>query len=118
MLATQFSPYQLLILVAKSAKAVFVGLFGLVKKGVKRRSEKKKKVVKPKKEKQKSKPEPEIAVLPSQPIVKESPKPAPVETDEQEFSAKPVAKGNWKLPPLSILAKNNNIAETVDKDVP
>ncbi|MEE4165975.1 MAG: DNA translocase FtsK, partial [Desulfocapsaceae bacterium] len=28
-----------------------------------------------------------------------------------------MAKGNWKLPPLSILARNERVTEKVDKDV-
>ena len=63
------------------------------------------------------KPVPEVALSSSPPVVKELPKPVASSSDDQEFNTTPVAKGNWKLPPLSILAINDNIAEKVDKDV-
>ena len=117
MLAFQFSPYQLLTLVWRTVKAIAAGGFGLVKTVFQKRSERKKKTAEVKKVKPVVKPEPEVALSSSPPVVKELSKPEASIPDDQEFSTTPVAKGNWKLPPLSILARNDNIAEKVDKDV-
>ncbi|OEU55654.1 MAG: cell division protein FtsK [Desulfobulbaceae bacterium S3730MH12] len=40
------------------------------------------------------------------------------QSDEDEvFAAKPVARGEWKLPPLSLLGKNQQVHDQVDKEV-
>jgi len=40
------------------------------------------------------------------------------QSDEDEvFAAKPVARGEWKLPPLSLLGKNDQVHDKVDKEV-
>ncbi len=40
------------------------------------------------------------------------------QSDEDEvFAAKPVARGEWKLPPLSLLGKNQQVHDKVDKEV-
>jgi len=40
------------------------------------------------------------------------------QSDEDEvFAAKPVARGDWKLPPLSLLGKNQQVHDKVDKEV-
>ena len=40
------------------------------------------------------------------------------QSDEDEvFAAKPVARGEWKLPPLSLLGKNQQAHDKVDKEV-
>ena len=117
MLAIQFSPYQLSTLVWRTIKAIVVGSFGLIKRGLKKLSERKKKTIKRKKVKPVVKPDPEVAVLPSQPPIVKEISQTPSSQDDKEFNTTPVAKGNWKLPPLSILARNNSVAEKVDKDV-
>jgi len=117
MLATQFSPYQLVTLVWSGIKTVVAGGASLVRNVLKKRAERKEKTVKRDKPKPVVKPEPEVAVLPSQPVVKELPRPVPSEQEEPEFSTTPVAKGSWKLPPLSILARASISEEKVDKDV-
>jgi len=38
-------------------------------------------------------------------------------TDDEEFAAKPVARGPWELPPLSLLRKNEQAYGEVDKEV-
>lgn len=40
------------------------------------------------------------------------------QSDEDEvFATKPVARGEWKLPPLSLLGKNQQVHDKVDKEV-
>ena len=116
MLAIQFSPYQLMVFTWRTLKAVVGGSVSLLKKGFARRAERKKNTLKREQVKPALKPEPEIAAFSGQPVVKELPKPPASGQDDKEFSTVPVAKGNWKLPPLSILARNERVTEKVDKD--
>ena len=117
MLTTQFSPYQLLRLVWITVKTTVVSFVGLVRKGFRKRAENRQKKVVKKKAKPVVRVEPESEPLPSRPIVKELPKAPAVDEEDEQFQTKIVAKGNWKLPPLSILAHNRNVTEAVDKDV-
>lgn len=51
------------------------------------------------------------------PIVKEAPKAASeVVGDDENFTLRPVARGEWRLPPLSLLEKPGLIQHTVDKE--
>ncbi len=51
------------------------------------------------------------------PIVKESPKAASeMAGDDDSFTLRPVARGEWRLPPLSLLEKPGLIQHTVDKE--
>ena len=36
---------------------------------------------------------------------------------DDEFAAKPIARGDWKLPPLSLLSKSDKVQEKVDNEV-
>lgn len=118
MLSTQFSPYRLLQLLWRLFKWLVGGLLLLVKRVFakrepreRRRPEKKIAVVK------ETHSEPEVLPMPDHPVVKEQSRPQKADPEEHEFRTTPVSKGNWKLPPLSILAKNESTVETVDKDV-
>ena len=117
MLAVQFSPYQLLTFVWRTIRVVAGGSVALLKKGFTKRAEQKRQTGRRESLKPVLKPEPEVASFSGQPIVKELPKPDPAGPDDKEFNTVPVAKGNWKLPPLSILARNDRVTEKVDKDV-
>lgn len=51
------------------------------------------------------------------PIVKEAPKAAAlVSADDETFALRPVARGEWRLPPLSLLEKPGLIQHKVDKE--
>lgn len=55
--------------------------------------------------------------LSSVPIVKEAPKAAAlVSGDDETFALRPVARGEWRLPPLSLLEKPGLIQHKVDKE--
>jgi len=125
MLSTQFSPYELLALIWRSTTTMVKGFFALIGKTaakLKARSKQPKKSKKPRKKKTppavELEPEPEIEALhPAvQPVVKSPPK-SIEEPEDKDFRTKPLAKGNWKLPPLSILARNQQVAEDIDKNV-
>ncbi len=135
MLAVQFSPYELGSLIWR----IITGFFGLLFSGVKsanrKRAERKKKkmarkeAAKAAKATKAAKPEPALqterepkpVVEPSLPaggvpVVKEqAPKAKEAEGDD-EFAAKPLARGDWKLPPLSLLTKNTSTQKEVDKE--
>ena len=121
MLSTQFSPYQLISLIWRSLKGLVKGIFALIGKTIKKIRSRPKK---PKRVK-KTRSVPSVAVTPAaekiepveQPVVKEFPKPAEPAVEEKDFRTAPLAKGNWKLPPLSILTRNEQVAEQVDKNV-
>ena len=120
MLSTQFSPYQLAGLMWRSLKATVKGVFQLISSLVKRPKERAKK----RRSKKRSEPAPLVEPEPEpepiqpsvQPVVKEFPK-VQNDAEDRDFRAAPLAKGNWKLPPLSILARDRQVAEQVDKNV-
>jgi S-DNA-T family DNA segregation ATPase FtsK/SpoIIIE len=121
MLSTQFSPYQLISLIWRMVKAVFRMLLGGFSKRKEKRIEKKKeKTVKaPKRIQQDSGHSPlekSIAATAGVPVVKELAK-AVVEKEEDDFSLSPVARGEWKIPPLSLLNKNEQVRKEVEKEV-
>lgn len=56
-------------------------------------------------------------LLSAVPVVKESPKAAPeVSGEDEAFALRPVARGEWRLPPLSLLEKPGLIQHKVDKE--
>ncbi|MBT8328973.1 MAG: DNA translocase FtsK 4TM domain-containing protein [Desulfofustis sp.] len=121
MLSTQFSPYQLIGLIWRSLKGLARGIFGVLGFAVQKVKNRPKKAPKVKKERSaplvKTEIEPEKSEPVVQPVVKEFPKPEEPEDERKTFHAAPLAKGNWKLPPLSLLARNKQITEKVDKNV-
>lgn len=118
MLSVQFSPYQLMGLIVRGVK----GFFGLLFKGLKRKKSSlatpavKKQVWRAEKE---PKPVVDGPVLPSGgvPEVKELPKKITEADADEAFAATQLARGDWKLPPLSLLARNEQVQEQVDKEV-
>ncbi|MEJ2134931.1 MAG: DNA translocase FtsK 4TM domain-containing protein [Desulfofustis sp.] len=121
MLSTQFSPYQLMGLIWRSLKSVVKGFFALLGGVAKKlKSRPKKTATAPK---VRSAPLVEVGSEPDKPetveppVVKEFPKPDESADEDKGFRAAPLAKGNWKLPPLSLLARNEQVAEKVDKNV-
>lgn len=126
MLSTQFSPYELFSLIWRTIVAVSKGFFGMIGAMVAKRKAKPKQPKKPRKlEKKKATslvvPESEPEIGPTQPavqpLVKEPPKPIDTADDDKDFRTAPLAKGNWKLPPLSLLARNQQVTKEIDKNV-
>ncbi len=129
MLSTQFSPYQLAVFLWRIVKSIGRGVKGLLLSGREKRKEKKvaQKMAKVQKKKPSVKaPRKEpLAATPSEstgpslsmPVVKELPKTNEVEEEKEDFSTTPVARGDWKLPPLSLLEKHVSRHEEVDKEV-
>ncbi len=128
MLSTQFSPYQLSAFVWRMIKRFGAGIKHLLVTGNKKRQLRKeegrktKKPVRRKKAKKiKEQKDAEPALLPgpsvSVPLVNEPVKEIPGDDDDAEFAANPIARGDWKIPPLSLLEKNTQQHEEVDKEV-
>lgn len=142
MLATQFSPYLLFSLIGRLfkwisrtfyrvvkwiCKTFFWGL-GSVAGGVKRtvinkRANRKIVVERGKREKKEpllDKSGPILTPPPSSspvPVVKELVKSPEAEDNGSDFALQPIARGDWKLPPLSILDRKSQPIEKVDKEV-
>jgi S-DNA-T family DNA segregation ATPase FtsK/SpoIIIE len=119
MLSVQFSPYQLMLLLwrmfkglLRGIKSLFATLFSKRSKGDRRRRPVRKTRTKPVIEA-----DPDQLPATGQPIVKEASGPVFVKGEGAGFSTAPVAKGDWKLPPLSILTANNQVTEKIDKSV-
>jgi S-DNA-T family DNA segregation ATPase FtsK/SpoIIIE len=121
MLSTQFSPYQLMGLIWRSLKGVVKAVFGVLGFAAQKVKNRPKKEPKKKKERAVPPVEKEVEPIRSepvvQPVVKEFPKPVEPEDEDKTFHAAPLARGNWKLPPLSLLARNKQVAEKIDKNV-
>lgn len=118
MLSVQFSPYQLMGLVAGLVRRAVFFVFG----GSKRKKENlvgsvgKGQVLRAEKE---PKPVVEGPQLPSTgvPVVKELPRKMSETDGDEAFAATQLARGDWKLPPLSLLTRNDQVQEQVDKEV-
>lgn len=124
MLATQFSPYQL----AKYTLRLFLLVVRTLYRGIKvlctKRSPRHKNQAVQRKKGVTAHPrgpalEPEVSEAAELPLVKAF---ASAEQQQEAVAADnfriiPGAKGNWQLPPLSILAKNQQTTEAVDKSV-
>jgi S-DNA-T family DNA segregation ATPase FtsK/SpoIIIE len=117
MLAAQFSLYRLLTFiwqVAGRTVCFFKGYFGERKEKRGRRDRKRTEF----KEKLTGKPkEQQVLSTHTVPVVKEFVPVAKRSEEEEAFAAKPVARGDWKLPPLSLLGKNQQVHKKVDKEV-
>lgn len=122
MLSTQFSPYRLFALIWQIISGTFLIFFRFLARGRQRKQEKKKaKALK--KEPLKAKIPVEMPIEKEKDPTKEEQVPLvrelkknEQEKSEEEFSLKPVARGNWKIPPISILAKNEQVQQEVDKE--
>ncbi|MCK5071174.1 MAG: DNA translocase FtsK 4TM domain-containing protein [Desulfocapsa sp.] len=128
MLATQFSPYQLGAFFWRMTKNIVGGVknalvFGNQKRVLRKVAKKEAKgsakntsAPKPlksiKREKNTESQGPSIGV----PVVRELAK-SPKTSEDDEFEARPVARGDWRLPPISLLEKNSSQEEKVDKEI-
>ncbi len=123
MLAVQFSPYQVVRLVGRSIWGL-VAFFGRTLKAIwcflfARKSSAKKAVSATESAAASSaKKEPAVAEAASGvPLLKAQPEKIADEEDDEEFATKPLARGDWKLPPLSLLTKNVQEHQAVDEEV-
>lgn len=128
MLSIQFSPYQVGTFFWRMVKKTGAGIKNLLLSGNKKRLGRKEEENKGRKitgrkkaktaivdqeSKTVSQPGPSVSV----PIVKEPVKEKLNDADEEEFAARPIARGDWKIPPLSLLKKSTQQHEEVDKEV-
>ncbi len=129
MLSTQFSPYQLGAFFWRMVKKIGRGIGSIFRFGNEKRKQKKqaRKVAKVQKKKVSlpaSAKEPVVLDTPEpagpslgMPVVKELPKAVENEDEKDGFATTPVARGDWKLPPLSLLEKHVSSHKAVDKEV-
>ena len=117
MLAAQFSPYRLLAFLWRTIKSTS-HFFKTILLGVKEgRAERAEKRVSTRKKPSRQPIEQPAALSHAVPVVKEFVSVAKRSDEDEEFAAKPVARGDWKLPPLSLLGKNNQVHDKIDKEV-
>ena len=129
MLSIQFSPYRLVALIWRMISGSVLMFFQLLARGRQRRKERKiqraakKEAAKAKAEQKKleqqqakeAKAELESGKEPAVPLVRELKKNSQEPPDE-EFALTPVARGEWQIPPVSILEKNEQVQKEVDKE--
>ena len=116
MLSAQFSPYQLLLALGKGIKKVWEMIQSSRAKEPGAESDTR--------TRRKRVPRVEVAVaeaaVPEQssvPVVKESARAQKNSEKDEEFATRPVARGDWKLPPLSLLQTGEQVHEKIDKEV-
>lgn len=116
MLAAQFSSYQLLRALAQGVKKIWGGV--KMPKSLDKQPEssplsRKKRTPKVK--------IPVTEPVPSErkavPVVKELARTQKTSEKDEQFAAMPVARGDWKLPPLSLLSTDDHVHEKIDKEV-
>lgn len=118
MLSTQFSPYQVMVLgwrVMRRCRTFFQGSQDREKESS--RTDRIVKLQGTFEVPVKGAAEPQVLLTAAVPEVKE---PAVIakETDANlAFAAKPVARGEWRLPPLTLLNKGNQIQKKIDHEV-
>ena len=118
MLSVQFSLYQLIQvmgrIISQVGSLISIGSNQTKEKSLssddaksERRTEKNEKTVL----------EPLILQSPTMPELKE-PSPTPKKSgDDEEFAAKLIARGDWRLPPLTLLSKGSKVENTIDNEV-
>ncbi len=116
MLAVRFSPYRLLCGLGSLLGILGRSFFSLAGKRLHKQA-RPVHAAPVMKQKRRLEREPEISAPTVGPIVKEVPEPTLLDDSDKEFRAKPVARGDWKLPPLSLLARNDQVTEKVDREV-
>ncbi|MFW2367359.1 MAG: DNA translocase FtsK 4TM domain-containing protein [Desulforhopalus sp.] len=119
MLSVQFSPFQLL----GSCWKVTLRCIALFKRKPGEIDEHPlvdEKEVLPKKRASRRKspePVPGVQLTPTVPELKEPARRTKLSQSEEEFAATPIARGDWKLPPLSLLGKHDQVQKSIDKEV-
>ncbi len=117
MLSTQFSPYQLMRLMWRISRGFFLLLLGRLSEGqeVVLKNEGKRAGLRSVRETRPvvDMPLPSAATVP---LVKEPPKPLSASSRDEKTSVKPLARGDWELPPLSLLDANKQVQEHIEKE--
>jgi DNA segregation ATPase FtsK/SpoIIIE, S-DNA-T family len=118
MLSTQFSPYRLMAAVWRLAKRFFI----LCKSDPDTVRLKKQPKVNGTSDRALEKQDqpllvPQVLQSITVPLVKEPARAAKGAEADEDFAAKPVARGDWKLPPLSLLNKSDQVQEKIDNEV-
>ena len=117
MLTTQFSPYNLLTFIWQTAKRVSHLFKRKSAVGKERRTKKNGKKIVPEEKLIRQPIEQQPALSHTVPLVNEFVPVAKRSDEEEAFAAKPIARGDWKLPPLSLLGENLQEHKKVDKEV-
>ena len=113
MLSTQFSPYSLCTFLIRTVRGIMGWMWGVVfGKEEQEILEKERRIAI-----RRAGPGPEPLTLTSTPVVKELPKALGDSEKEEVFTLRPVARGEWKLPTLSLLKKNKQVQKEVDEEL-
>lgn len=122
MLSTQFSPYRLVALVWQIIRGIFGFFFGMffgLLSRSRNRKEERKRIRAERKQTKKEEAKPDKPVdkdrEPVVPLVREL-KNNDQQQAEEEFALTPVARGSWKIPPLTLLEKNEQVQQEIDKE--
>jgi S-DNA-T family DNA segregation ATPase FtsK/SpoIIIE len=117
MISTQFSPYGLCFLLARAVRGgmgwMWGGIFG---QGKKKEPEKERSIVIRNAGPSMEKMPLSLPVSPS-PAMKDLPDEVDVQEPRGSFTLCPITRGEWKLPPLSLLKKNQQMQKEVDKEI-
>lgn len=119
MLAVQFSPYLLWVSFLQGIRGfgtIWLSFFSRSqKKNVKQPPSHQTKISRPPKKEPLV--ESQVLQTASVPVVKEPASVSKTKEADDDFSAKPIARGDWKLPPLTLLGKNEQIQKKIDNEV-
>lgn len=118
MISTPFSPYRLCRFSAKTMGGTFGWLWGLVLGPAQEEEQ----VPEPGKRPMRRRADPPKQLAATQtpvvPVVKEQPRVNGEEKKEEEiFALRPVARGDWKLPTLNLLRKNQQVRKEIDNEI-
>ena len=120
MLTIQFSPYQLMAWIVRLTRGLLSAIGGLALRSPQEeehlgeRRQNSRRVTEPKVNVVS---EVQTAVTPARPVVKEVANTSGSGDVDDDFAAMPLARGDWKLPPLTLLTKNEQVQQQVDKEV-
>lgn len=117
MLATRFSVYAFLLFCGVFGKWLSSILFSGMQKAVQPRQKNERLSQRAAPPPVREVAEPQVLVTAAVPEFKEFVPSTPTKSAADEFAAKPVARGDWKLPPLSLLTKGGQVTEFLDKEV-
>jgi DNA segregation ATPase FtsK/SpoIIIE, S-DNA-T family len=126
MLSTQFSPYQQGAFLWRMVKRIVIGLKTIMVSGKEKRALQKEVTKEGKQQarknvigvdKNKLQITPHAGQSLSIPVVQELSQATKRNDLDDEFAAQPIARGDWKIPPIGLLDKNIHEQEKVDKEV-
>lgn len=118
MLSTQFSPYQLLGALWQLLKGISVLFEKRADKAVESNQQNRKRMARKVLDKEETPLlEPQVLQTVTVPEVKAPARAAKATEADDEFAARPIARGDWKMPPMSLLSKSNQIQEKIDNEV-